>query len=1141
MLVAAGKIRAGSGTRDSSTAHHPPGSVAALAPAPAPAAMPACGSAKATDGEEEEDEEDVEWEEGGVEEEGRSDKGDVKGGGATEKDVQGKGSAGHADVDMEADVEWEKAPVQQMKQSGTPPTPQPAPAHASPPAMGAAAAAASAPSHAGGDAAGSAAAERRGGGAWEEQQVAEAIRRSLQDVGGRRGEGQREGSDGSNEAGRDGRDWRDGRDGRDGRCEEGETRRQAGEGAVEGGERGGEELDEERAALEEEARKLREEMEEEKRRVEQREQEEGVEEQEEQEEQGMRMDEGEWGEDEEETRRRWEEESEQLEREGRRLRQQKRANERDAASVTSDMMAEVQELLQLFGVPYVVAPVEAEAQCAFLCRQGLVHAVVTDDCDALLFGAPTVWRHLFSERQYVEVYKAEDVRRELGLGRRHLIRMAMLLGCDYTPGISGIGVVNAIEVVHAFPGARGLARFRQWLDAPHAAALARLLPARTGGAAGGDGGAGADGWGKDDGWWEDESSDEEEEEERGERAGSGKKDEGVGSLGNWGREAEKGREKGEEKGKRGSEEGRASKRELADARRREFEATHAAVRRQWVVPESFPSAAVAAAFNAPHVDRSTASLSWDAPDLPALRNLCVAKLGMAPDKADALLLPVVKAFNSRQTQQRLEAFYSFNQRFAKIRSRRVQRAVTGIAGSAARHLMLPPCGVSAAEDDAQDAAPVAPAHANTAAAAGGGGDGGGRQCGTAVGGGGANGTRRGKGKRAAEGLAAAAVGGRGGRRKVAEVEKAVGESASSGEWQEDHSHGGHGDGVAQRQDAGNVDGGVGVRVRVQPGREAKRPKLQLAASPAGCAGGGVVLSDSDTSSSGSDSDGDDAAFDPSDLLAIALPASSAALHSPPTARMQQQPMAHRGAQETVGRGGGMSGARADGGEGQAAGVAGEGDEREAGMWVVQRHSSGAEGQQDGMHKGPKHAPGVPQERATPPCLATRTPMSAAAHMSGTSAGDTAAVGGRQEAAACSSAHALMYGGGFCEGEGGEAAEDLREGGEEEERQSGMEHLGGRTARTGLANDWGVCREMGEEGKTNACMGKSNEEVAGGRERVDAEEEVRRIDGGMTPTPPVLGEKPHPTHAALPVDTGANTVGIGLLLAAPLRRKKPRKL
>jgi DNA excision repair protein ERCC-5 len=35
-------------------------------------------------------------------------------------------------------------------------------------------------------------------------------------------------------------------------------------------------------------------------------------------------------------------------------------------------------------------------------------------------------------------------------------------------GVRGIGVVNAVEVVHAFPGCEGLSEFRDWVMAPDA-------------------------------------------------------------------------------------------------------------------------------------------------------------------------------------------------------------------------------------------------------------------------------------------------------------------------------------------------------------------------------------------------------------------------------------------------------------------------------------------------------------------------------------------------------------------------------------------------------------------------------------------------------------------------------------------------
>lgn len=41
-----------------------------------------------------------------------------------------------------------------------------------------------------------------------------------------------------------------------------------------------------------------------------------------------------------------------------------------------------------------------------------------------------------------------------------MIQMALLLGCDYSNGIKGIGPVTAMEVIGEFSGPDGLAKFR---------------------------------------------------------------------------------------------------------------------------------------------------------------------------------------------------------------------------------------------------------------------------------------------------------------------------------------------------------------------------------------------------------------------------------------------------------------------------------------------------------------------------------------------------------------------------------------------------------------------------------------------------------------------------------------------------------
>ena len=54
----------------------------------------------------------------------------------------------------------------------------------------------------------------------------------------------------------------------------------------------------------------------------------------------------------------------------------------------------------------------------------------------------------------------QDVESELGMTRDKLIQLALLLGSDYTEGVAGIGIVNAVEIVNAFPTEELLVNFR---------------------------------------------------------------------------------------------------------------------------------------------------------------------------------------------------------------------------------------------------------------------------------------------------------------------------------------------------------------------------------------------------------------------------------------------------------------------------------------------------------------------------------------------------------------------------------------------------------------------------------------------------------------------------------------------------------
>ncbi|RKF83763.1 putative dna excision repair protein [Golovinomyces cichoracearum] len=141
------------------------------------------------------------------------------------------------------------------------------------------------------------------------------------------------------------------------------------------------------------------------------------------------------------------------------LRTQQRKDRRDADEVSQTMITECQALLRLFGIPYITAPMEAEAQCAELVRLGLVDGVVTDDCDIFLFGGTRVYKNMFNSNKYVECYLLSDIEKDLSLSRENLISIAHLLGSDYTEGLPRIGPVTALEIISEFPS---ISDFASW-------------------------------------------------------------------------------------------------------------------------------------------------------------------------------------------------------------------------------------------------------------------------------------------------------------------------------------------------------------------------------------------------------------------------------------------------------------------------------------------------------------------------------------------------------------------------------------------------------------------------------------------------------------------------------------------------------
>jgi len=127
--------------------------------------------------------------------------------------------------------------------------------------------------------------------------------------------------------------------------------------------------------------------------------------------------------------------------------------------LTGEMIQQSKNLLEFMGIPVIQAPSEGEAQCAYLCQEGYVYAVSSQDSDSLLFNSPRLVRNLSMtgrrklprQDTYVEIkpelIELETALKNLGITREQLITIGLLVGGDYNPGIKGYGPKKALELV----------------------------------------------------------------------------------------------------------------------------------------------------------------------------------------------------------------------------------------------------------------------------------------------------------------------------------------------------------------------------------------------------------------------------------------------------------------------------------------------------------------------------------------------------------------------------------------------------------------------------------------------------------------------------------------------------------------------
>ncbi|OLY78291.1 Exonuclease 1 [Smittium mucronatum] len=135
-------------------------------------------------------------------------------------------------------------------------------------------------------------------------------------------------------------------------------------------------------------------------------------------------------------------------------------------NITPKFAKDVIEELKKKNIQYVVAPYEADAQLAYLEREGTIQGIITEDSDLIVYGCKKI------------IFKLDDAgngmlfdRERLGQVRSFSLRgwtdetfrkMCILSGCDYLSSVHGVGLKRSHKYLQRSRDIKQIAE-NQWI------------------------------------------------------------------------------------------------------------------------------------------------------------------------------------------------------------------------------------------------------------------------------------------------------------------------------------------------------------------------------------------------------------------------------------------------------------------------------------------------------------------------------------------------------------------------------------------------------------------------------------------------------------------------------------------------------
>ena len=105
------------------------------------------------------------------------------------------------------------------------------------------------------------------------------------------------------------------------------------------------------------------------------------------------------------------------------------------------------ELFSIMSIPYYQATTEAEATAAYLCKEGIVHGVVSEDTDVLAYASPKFMTKINIVSETCMEIDYNRILLDLEMTPSQFLDMCIMCGTDYNKNIPKIGPQKAYQLI----------------------------------------------------------------------------------------------------------------------------------------------------------------------------------------------------------------------------------------------------------------------------------------------------------------------------------------------------------------------------------------------------------------------------------------------------------------------------------------------------------------------------------------------------------------------------------------------------------------------------------------------------------------------------------------------------------------------